>query len=208
MVKLSIHEIIYLLKTWNSWYLIEHDNYLKSDFSENEVKIEIIPFKMDSLDESIINDLTEYTDGFDLKKPDAFSITFLFSAWEHQSDEIFAAIRPVIEKSEGAKISIVNSMYFTEKDLPEREDVLKNLDPKIKEEIEKLKRPNDEPQPDDYSGVAEGEDKEETPRHYTGNQFFLKNRLVIKGTIINGEVEADVIPVSYTHLTLPTIYSV
>lgn len=115
-MNLTIDEIANFLDTWNSWYLISHDGYLKSESSENGVEIEINPIETDKIDAEVISDLREYTDHLDVSQKGRFKISFLFAAYEHQAEEILRSIRPVMEMAEYSSIEIKNSMEFIDKD--------------------------------------------------------------------------------------------
>ncbi len=136
---LTVNEIIYLLKTWNSWYLVSHDENINSEFSDNETTIVVAPFDVTKINEELEEDLKDYTDDLDLSNPDVFKISFLFSAKDHQPDQIFKALKPVLEKAAGSTIKIVNRMEFVEMDLPDESLIHEQMDEKIREAINKYK---------------------------------------------------------------------
>ncbi len=129
-VRLTVNEISYLLKTWNSFYLIEHDCFLDSEMSENGMDISISPFRCEDIPQPVLEDLKDYTDDVFLEE-DRFKINFLFSAWDHQPDMVLKALKPVLNLAEGSKVEIINYMDFIEKDLPEVEDEETEKDPTL-----------------------------------------------------------------------------
>ncbi|MCE1245172.1 MAG: hypothetical protein LWY06_00860 [Firmicutes bacterium] len=150
---LTINEISHLLDTWNGWYLLSHDENFLSSHSDNEVKIIISPFDSKKIDEKTKNDLIDYTDS--VKFEDGiFEIDFTFSAYEHQTSDILKALKPVMEKSQGSKLEIINAMRFTEEDLPEEEAPEKQLDDNMKSEIKKFL--NKQKSPDEEKAEKEG----------------------------------------------------
>lgn len=90
---------------------------MQSEWSENAVSIRIEPMEADKIDEDVIADLDDYTDYQDLDEEGVYKIEFVFSAFDHQSGEIFKAVRPVIDLAEGSEIVIKNRMDFIAGDI-------------------------------------------------------------------------------------------
>ena len=216
---LTPNEIVYLLKTWNGWYLTSHDEYLNSNFSDNELSITIEPFQTDKISEEVEDDLRDYTDDIDLQDPNRFKIGFLFSAKDQQPDIVFKSLKPIFEKAVGSKIEISNTMKFIELDLPEESEVTDQVDKTIKEAIDKYKAlnppENDEPEElkeedrekentlkdneadKDEADSSEDEEKEqaddveESSEEDTPDDEVLRNSILISGIIDNDYIDID-----------------
>lgn len=176
-MKLTINEIVSLLETWNSWYLLQHDDYLKSEYSDNQVRITISPFEGDELEQAIVDDLRSYTDEVHLEED--FEIEFFFAAWEHQSDEIFKAIKPVLDLAQGSNIEIINRMKFTETDLPDEEEISGMLDTEIQRQIQKYREESGE------GIVLKTGDEEKPPPEK------IYNEIKIRGIIQHDHIEIE-----------------
>jgi hypothetical protein len=174
-MQLTYDEITYLLKTWNSWYLIEHDSYLKSEFSENGVRIKISPFDPGKIPENVLEDLREYTDHLEIDEPEEFAIDFFFPAWEHQPDEIINALKPVLEMASGAQIEIRNFMDFLEENVPDLAEANSSYRPP---QIGELTDGKEKKEKEDNPAGAEL-DEEAAEEEIAG----LHNELVIKGVL-------------------------
>lgn len=131
-MNLTFDETANLISTFNSWYLLEHDSYLNSQWSENRFTMEIPGFRADALSDEVIQNLKDYTDFFNPKE-DSFHISFVFEACDHQAREIFDALSPVLDKAHGKKILITNTMEFTQTDIYNDPEVIR-----LKNEIHEL----------------------------------------------------------------------
>ncbi|MCD4783510.1 MAG: hypothetical protein K8T10_06730 [Candidatus Eremiobacteraeota bacterium] len=177
---LTINEIVYLLHTWNGWYLVAHDENLHSDYSDNHVRVNISPYDNSTIHDDVADDLEAYTDDVDFDDPDNFKIGFLFAAAEHQTNEIFNSLRPVIAGGEGADIEIINTMKFVEEDLPPEAEIEESLDPKTKDALKKYRARMKEKEQEDEEEDEAGEEK-------AGDEEEIKADLMIDG----GEAEHD-----------------
>lgn len=202
---LTVNEIIYLLKTWNSWYLVSHDENINSEYSDNETAITISPFDVSKITDEIREDLLDYTDDLDLTNPDMFKVSFLFSAKDHQPDQIFKAIRAILEKSIGSTIKIINKMEFIETDLPDESLLHEQMDERIREAINKYKgkKKEEETKAESietssegkeanlYSSEEAGDEKSELQEQITGEPVKIYNELFIRGIIQKDYIEVE-----------------
>lgn len=116
-MNLTFDETVSFIHTWNSWYLIQHDGYLHSEWSSNGVEIAISPPPPGGIPEEVMNDLKDYTDDVEAGSG-RFFIAFGFSACDHQAKEIFQALEPILNASARSAIEIVNFMQFNVTGLP------------------------------------------------------------------------------------------
>lgn len=193
-MQLKYDEMANFLKAWNAWYLIEHDSYLKSEFSENGVRIRIYPFDPKKIPENIIEDLRDYTDHLEIDEPDEFAINFFFPAWEHQPTEIIDALKPVFEIAGGANIEIKNFMNFLEENIPDAEDVNRPNGPPGVEET------NNKKEEDFPAGAELGEQKGDEKRS------GLRNEVMAKGVLsLENEGVIEGIEILHNGLPIPDI---
>lgn len=191
---LTINEIVYLLHTWNGWYLVAHDENLHSDHSENHVRITISPYDNSKISDDVIDDLETYTDDVDFDDPDKFQIGFLFTAAEHQANEIFNSMKLVIEGGVGSDIEINNTMKFVEEDLPPETDIEESLDHKTKDALKEYReRIKDKEEEEDETGEEKNGDDEDSEVEQDedddddddeiSEMELPQNELIIRGTI-------------------------
>ncbi|MFP4498344.1 MAG: hypothetical protein ACLFQV_09060 [Vulcanimicrobiota bacterium] len=186
-MKLTKNEIVYILKTWNAFYLLNHDANLNSDASENITQITITPCRTEIIREEVIEDLKSYTDYVDIKDNE-FSIKFIFTASEHQPSEIFEAMKPVMEICEHSQITIKNSMEFIAGGLPSKEEVFEGFGEKVIDELDKLEDEKKVNKPEINSDI----DPWGTPQQ-------LHNELLIEGKISPEGIEIN----TFQHNHLP-----
>lgn len=201
---LTLKEIASLLKTWNGWYLISHDELLQSEYSDNKMQITINPCPVEKIPDEVMGDLENYTDYLHKDEPGVFGIDFVFSACEHQPDLVLKALKPVIDLSVDGEINIVNSMEFIEEGLPSEEEVDEELDERVKEVIRKYK---DKPQ-EEGDSAGEGaspdsdreneESKEDEPESTndeddfsTGKDSSNINKIEIRGIIKGDHIQVE-----------------
>ena len=196
---LTVNEIIYLLKTWNSWYLVSHDENINSEHSDNETTIVITPFDVTKINEELEEDLKDYTDDLDLSDPNTFRISFLFSAKDHQPDQIFKSLKAVMEKAVGSTITITNIMEFIETDLPDESLLHEQMDERIREAINKYKgMSKEEAEKDADESGATGETRSEQQNEDSAlseessdEQIKVQNEIVISGIIHKEYIEVE-----------------
>lgn len=187
---LTVNEIIYLLKTWNSWYLVSHDENINSEFSDNETTIVIEPFDVTKINEELEEDLKDYTDDLDLSDPHIFRISFLFSAKDHQPDQIFKSLKPIMEKAVGSTIKITNRMEFIETDLPDESLLHEQMDERIREAINKYKDLKEEEKKAEES-AGEGDETDETVGEKPDENAKIFNEIIINGIIRKDYIEVE-----------------
>jgi hypothetical protein len=210
---LTINEIVYLIKTWNSWYLVEHDSNLNSHFSENGMKVAISPFDVKNIPGEVIGDLKSYTENIDMETPGEFRIDFLFLASDHQPGEICEALKPVLNLAVDSECTLLNFMDFIETDLPREQDeedefdaktreLLKEYREKAKQQAENGNSPEEPGEEESEELVSvegldeesetedeETEDEETEDEETDGDVKKLHNELTIKGIIRREYVE-------------------
>jgi hypothetical protein len=193
---LTINEIVYLIKIWNSWYLLEHDSNLNSHHSENGMDISISPIETTAISPETIEDLKSYTENINLEETDKFKIDFLFMAADHQPEEIFDALKPVINKALDSEVNIVNFMDFIETNLPPEENLDKDSSKLLTEYREKSAEETEDKDEQETEIIFEDNNEEQEVATQDVNEKNkveelekLHNELKIKGIIRREYIE-------------------